>query len=262
MKKLLALLAALVMLAGLTTAYADVAALHLQIEFDQNIIMARYDADVYINGTHVATIEHGGTLDASFSLPAGRCEITFRSTKDPDVFGSTIIDVQGNCTYACEIHANLADIELRNVRTDAKRFVRSLGVGEPAVVGGLQVQVNGCRIATGAGSCVPAEGNVYLIVEVEFLNLSNMDLPVSAPLYFEGCVDDYEIDMAYSAMFDQSSITGLVDDLNYSSEILRPGKRMKSELIFEVPQNWQTLELYYLSTVLGGDEVVFIIGRP
>lgn len=262
MKKLLTLLTALMLLLGLTAAHAeDACQLHLQIEFDQNIIMARYDADVYLNGTKVATIEHGGELDAVFTIPQGRVEITFRSVKNPAVYGTTLLEVGGSCTYACEIHANLADIELRDVTTDAVPYLRRVGMGVPVTVGDLQVQVNGYRTVTSVGSNRPGAGNVYLICEVECLNLSKGDLAFSAPLFFEGCVDDYEIDLAYSAMFDQYSVTGLVDDLNQSSEVLRPGKRVKAELIFEVPGDWQTLELYYLKTVLGGDEVVFVIDR-
>lgn len=43
--------------------------------------------------------------------------------------------------------------------------------------------------------------------------------------------------------------------------MLRPGKRVKAELIFEAPGDWQTLELYCFKAVLGGDEVVFVIDR-
>lgn len=262
MKKLLTLLTALTLLLGMTAAHAEAACqLHLQIEFDQNILMARYDADVYLNGTKVAAIEHGGELDAAFTVPRGRLEITFRSAEDPEVYGTTVLEVGSSCTYACEIHANLADIEFRDVTTDAVPYLRRVGMGVPVTVGDLQVQVNGYRTAASLGSNTPAAGNVYLICEVECLNLSQGELAFSAPLFFEGCVDDYEIDLAYSAMFDQNSVTGLVDDLNQSSEVLRPGKRVKADLIFEVPRDWQTLELYYLKTVLGGDEVVFVVDR-
>ena len=49
MKKLLFLLVTLTLFTGLSIACADTAQLHLDVEFDQNIIMARYDVDGLIN---------------------------------------------------------------------------------------------------------------------------------------------------------------------------------------------------------------------
>ena len=262
MKKFLALLAALVLLMTTTVAFAATTCqLHLKIKFDKNIVMARYDADVYLNDVKVATIQHGQRLDAVFTVSTGNCVITFRSTKDSEVYGSTTIGLTKDATYSCEIHANLADIEIRKVDTDAgDPIVPRIPYGTYANFDTVQIRVKDYRTVSSLKGVTPAPGYSILVCEVEFTNLSDTDVAVCPPLYFEGCVDDYETDLLYAAMIAQNDALTLFESFTEATEIVRPGKRVVSNLIFQVPSNWRLMELYFKGDFVT-DTMVFIVPR-
>jgi len=60
-------------------------------------------------------------------------------------------------------------------------------------------------------------------------------------------------------MFDQSDPVAMLQSLNDVGEIVRPGKRVIAELIYEVPEDWQVLELFYQPYIFGRDALNFIV---
>lgn len=263
MRRMLSLVAAIVLLFSMASAQAEASGLqlHLKIDFDKNIVMARYDADVRINGVKVATIRHGGKLDATFPVPAGLCELTFSKTEDTTIFGSILLNITENTEFACEIHANLKDIELRDVATNAELAHVRLGLGEPGVLSGLQVQVNKYTVASSLGSATAARGHVFLICEVEFHNQSTIEASVNAPLQFDACCDDYELDIKYSAMINMDSMSSLLESFGHVNEVIRPGKKLVIDVVFEVPADWQQLEIYFKRSPIALDELTFLVER-
>lgn len=260
MKKLLALLAVLLMTLSTVAAHAAVNhELHLNIDYDANILMARYDVDVYINDVKLTRIEHGKTLDTTLLVSSGNCTITFRSAKNQDVSLSTTICVTKDTSYACTLHANLSSLELRNVETDADEPDIRVPYGTAGQIYDMEVLVKGYRTVSSLNDVVPDPGNTILICQVEFRNLSDTDIVVSAPLFFEACVDDYETDLLYKAMIDQNDPIAMLQSFNDIGEIVRPGKRVIAELIYEVPEDWQVLELFYQPYIFGRDALNLIV---
>lgn len=262
MKKLLPLLAVLLLMMSVTTAYAAANyKLHLDIDYDANVLMARYDVDVYINDVKLARIEHGKSLKTSVLVSSGNCVITFRSAKDEDVCRSTTISVSKETSYACTLHANLASLELRKVKTDADEPDIRVPYGTAGRIDDVEIRVKGYRTVHTLNGVRPASGNTILICQVEFNNLSDSDIVVSAPLFFEACVDDYETDLLYKAMFSLSKedLIGSLKSINDVGEIVRPGKRTVAELVYEVPKDWKVLELFYQPLMIGPDLLNFIV---
>jgi hypothetical protein len=270
MKKLLFLLVTLTLFTGLSIACADTAQLHLDVEFDQNIIMARYDVDVLINGKTVAFIKHGQYLDSTFSVPHGMCTITFQKAGDADVSGTAIISITKDTDVTCEIHANLGSVKFRSLETDIDVSDYQLNEGDSITINGIAISITGHRIVTSYNNYAPAAGNVYVICQAEFAN-NNVKSANTASMMsafsFDACYDDIETDCLWSAMYDLSGefTTGkafsILERLTQDIESIRPGKKAVIELVFEVPEDWKVLELYYINDAIAAGEVSFVLNN-
>lgn len=272
MKKLFALLAALLLAftAVPSLAAAETHRLHLDVTFDQNILMARYDVDLLINGEVVARLAHGQPLDITLPVRAGLCTVTFQKAEHPDVFVSTIVGVAGNTEVTCEIHANRKDLEFRSLHTNSAPSAYRLNEGDSLEIDGVAISVAGHRIQHSYGSSFPAEGKVYVVCQAEFTNNTPDDITVVAllsTLAFDACCDDVETDAIWTAMYGLSgdvTMAGLIstmERLTQNTEVIRPGKKNVIELVFEVPENWRVLEVYYAHDAIADGEVFFVVNN-
>ncbi|MBQ2953807.1 MAG: hypothetical protein IJE07_09680 [Clostridia bacterium] len=270
MKRLLALLTVILLAISLGTATAEgqLHQLHLDVEYDQNIVMARYDVDVLINGEKVAFIDHGKDLDATFCVPEGLCSITFRKVGDEDVYVTTMIGVNRDTDVTCEIHANLKDLEFRSLETNCTSDAYSFEEGEVLDFSGIGMTVASHQVVSSYGPRTAASGKVFVVCQVDFINNTAQDASIMAlvsTMAFDGCCDDYEIDCLWSAMYGvgeeitMGTLISLLEGLTRNSEVIRPGKRAIIELVYEVPSDWKVLEVYYAHDDIATGEVEFII---
>ena len=270
MKKLVILATALFLLLILPAAHAEEAQhpLHLMVEFDANIIMARYDIDLLINGAKVASIDHGDSLDAIFSVPEGMCTLTFQKSGSPDVRISTIIGVNTATTVDCEVHANLSSLKFRHITTNCTPNSYLLPEGGVLDLNGTHISVRSHRTVSEYRGQTPAEGKVYVICEVDFANRTSKDVSVVAILTtwsFDACCDDYELDALWTAMYgiggdiSFDNIVSALRNITQSSEVIHPGKIATIELLYEVPEDWKELEVYYGHKAIHGGEVAFVL---
>ena len=272
MQKLFALLTALLLILAAIPGLAEdgMHQLHLDVEFDRNIIMARYDVDVLVNGEAVAFIEHGQFLDTTVSVPEGMCTITFQKAGKPGVSVSTIIGVNRDTEVTCEIHANLKDLEFRSFQTNCTPDAYCLDKGETVDLDGIVLSVTSHRIADSYNGAFPAPGKVYVICQAEFRNNTSEDSTIVAVLSamsFDVCCDDAETDAIWSAMYGLNgeisvgSLFSVLERLTQNSEVIRPGKKAIIELVFEVPEDWKVLEVYYAHKLIAAGEVIFIVNN-
>ena len=260
MKKLLSLAAALVFMLVMTAGYAQqTRQLHLRIDFDANIVMARYDVEVLLNGEKVAIIEHGEKLDAVFPVQEGLCWITFQKVGVPEIFGTTAISIVKDADFECEIHANLEDIELRDIVTNAEEADLRLLMGETAPIDGLHVTLTEYRTETSIGTSRAAKGKIFVVCTMEFHNQTGEDVTVSSPFCFDGACDNYELDCKYSTMINQESVLTLIESIGSNIEVIRPGNRLVVEAVFEVPLDWHELEVFYRRSLLSAEELTFVV---
>lgn len=274
MKKIILLAAALLLLLMLPAAHAeeDQHQLHMIVEFDHNIIMLRYDVEMYLNGQLAAIIDHGDTLDKVFTVPEGLCEIRFCRVGKASVSNTVYVGVNKDTVVDMEIHANMRNIKFRHVTTTADPSAYVFGLGEEANFGGYCVSVTGCRTADSYGALTPRDGKVFLICQMDVTNRTQSDIVVTAvlsTLNLDACCDDYELDCVWSAMyglggeFNATNIFQILQSMTRGTEVIRPGKRLAIELVYEVDPDWQVLELFYGNKQLAIDshEVVFVAPR-
>lgn len=94
----------------------------------------------------------------------------------------------------------------------------------------------------------PAEGNIFYQVALTIENKGEKDKAISSLLDFDAYVDGYSVD---------DSIKGQVadDSLKTMNGTIAAGKKLKGQLVYEIPADWEELEIDIdLSTLAQNDK--------
>lgn len=126
-------------------------------------------------------------------------------------------------------------------------------VGDSAVMDGVTVTLKSITENTGANYSTPTEGNVFLICEFEIQNGSDQGINVSSMLSFEAYVDDYSVDMSLLATSAAS-----VKQLDGSVAV---GKKISGAVGYEVPSDWQNMEIRYVPNPFLDDAIIFTYSK-
>ncbi|WP_066638551.1 DUF4352 domain-containing protein [Desulfolucanica intricata] len=122
-------------------------------------------------------------------------------------------------------------------------------VGESVKMGDLQFTVNSVRNSNGNNFIKPKEGNVYLLADCTIDNLSQEATSISSILMFK--VVDNE---GYNY-----NVTIGPDTRGTLDGELAPGRKMRGELVFEVPVQAQSLELIFEPNLFGFGQAIYKI---
>lgn len=104
---------------------------------------------------------------------------------------------------------------------------------------------------TGSTYNKPENGKVFVLCEFEIVNNSKEELAVSSLLSFKAYYDDYSCDLSFGALMEK----GNKDQLDGS---IAAGKKMKGVVGYEVPANWQELEIQYTPDLFSNDKITFV----
>ena len=128
-------------------------------------------------------------------------------------------------------------------------------IGETAEMNDVQVTCNGYFESNGNGSyATPKDGNVFLYAEIDIANNSNNDIAISSLLSFECYADDYIMDYSFDALMN--------DDMYRQMDgTIEAGKKMKGLVGYEVPADWNTIEIHFKDNVWKNNKFKFIINR-
>lgn len=99
----------------------------------------------------------------------------------------------------------------------------------------------------------PTSGNVFVLVEFEIENDSNSDLAVSSVMSFDAYVDGYSTSLSLGALVENndSQLDGTV----------AAGKRMRGWIGYEVPSNWNSLEIHFTENVWSNNKFKFVLNN-
>lgn len=87
---------------------------------------------------------------------------------------------------------------------------------------------------TGNEFLQPSDGKMYYGIELEFENTGSSDETVSSIASFNAYADDYQVDQSY---VNEDTLDGTIS----------PGKKLKGHIVFEVPQDFKTLQVDFTS---------------
>ena len=124
-------------------------------------------------------------------------------------------------------------------------------VGDTVKLNNVEVTFVGITKSSGTDYFKPAEGKTFVLCEFELSNTSDKDLVVSSIMNFEAYYDDYACDLSISALADKG-------DTEQLDGTVAAGKKMKGVIGYEIPNDWQELEIHYTPDILNNDKIVFV----
>lgn len=125
--------------------------------------------------------------------------------------------------------------------------------GEIAELNGVQVTLTDYKESTGSEYNKPTDGNIFLLVEFEISNNTEKELAISSALSFEAYADDYALNYSFSALMEKEG--------NQLDGTIAAGKKMKGWIGWEVPADYQNVEIHFTDNVWSSDKFVFVIEK-
>lgn len=125
--------------------------------------------------------------------------------------------------------------------------------GDIAELNGVKVTLTDYKESNGGDWNKPSEGNIFLVAEFEIENNSKEELAISSILSFEAYADDYKLNYSLGAMMEK--------DGNQLDGTVSVGKKMKGWIGWEVPEDYNNVEVHFTDNVWGNNKFIFIIER-
>lgn len=126
---------------------------------------------------------------------------------------------------------------------------KTIGIGTPVEVeNGVNLTVLSAGPYTSTNQYEkPEDGKIYYKIDMEFENTSSTDTTISSIMSFNAYCDDYAIDQTY-----------LLDQTDTADATLAPGKKMQGSIVYEVPTDFSTLEVDYISNYWTNEKFTMI----
>ncbi len=137
---------------------------------------------------------------------------------------------------------------------DSQNDRNAFTVGEIAELRDVQVSLVSVTESTGSSFNQPSDGNVFVLCEFEITNHSKEEIAVSSLLSFNAYCDDYTCSFSLSALLEKG-------DKNQLDGTVAAGKKMKGVIGYEVPADWNELELHFTPDFWSGKDIIFIAGN-
>lgn len=89
------------------------------ISYEENLLMAKYDIDVYVDGEYCTTLINGQRSSGSFEIKNGTHEFKFAQSGKQANSTVKTYTITGDTSFKCSIKSHTSSIELRNINTNA-----------------------------------------------------------------------------------------------------------------------------------------------
>ncbi len=86
---------------------------YLDFDFEQNLFMATYDIEIYLDEKNVGVIEHGKAFTKQIEAEAGQHTFVFYKETDNSVSATKKFEVKEDCTVRCTLHSNTGSIDVK-----------------------------------------------------------------------------------------------------------------------------------------------------
>lgn len=127
----------------------------------------------------------------------------------------------------------------------------TFGVGETAEANDITVTMVNVTESTGSAYNKPTEGNVFVLCEFEIENNSKQEITVSSMMSFEAYCDDYTCNYSLSAIMEKGN-------KNQLDGTVAAGKKFNGVIGYEVPEDWEELEIYFTPDFWSGEDIIFL----
>ena len=86
--------------------------LMVKVNYESNVVMAKYSILVFLDGEEIATVKNGTEYFGSFDVKSGKHELTFEKNGDSEISNTYSFKAEGNCTVYCSLKSHLDSIEI------------------------------------------------------------------------------------------------------------------------------------------------------
>lgn len=124
-------------------------------------------------------------------------------------------------------------------------------LGETAELKGVNVTLVSVTQSEGSTYNMPTEGNVFVLCEFEIANDSDREITVSSMISFDAYCDDYACNFSLSALLEK-------ENKNQLDGTVAAGKKLNGVIGYEVPADWQELEVTFTPDFWSGRDITFI----
>lgn len=124
--------------------------------------------------------------------------------------------------------------------------------GEIAELNDVRVTMTDFKESPGSEYNKPSDGNLFLMAEFKIENNSESEIAVSSLISFEAYADDYALEFSAATLFEgEKQIDGTI----------AAGKKMKGWIGWEVPEDYQNVEIHFTDNVWSSSKFVFMIEK-
>ena len=123
-------------------------------------------------------------------------------------------------------------------------------VGEKAELKDVVVTLMNVEESIGSRFNQPTDGNVFVLCEFEIENNSSSEIAVSSMASFAAYCDDYALNYSLPALMEKG------DKPQLDGQVAA-GKKMNGVIGYEVPADWNELEIRFTPDFWSGKEIVF-----
>ena len=141
-----------------------------------------------------------------------------------------------------------------NNKEEVKEEKNAFYVGETAELKGVSITLVNVAESTGSQFNTPTDGNVFVLCEFEIANNSNKEINVSSMMSFEAYCDDYACTFSLSALMEKGN-------KNQLDGTVAAGKKFNGVIGYEVPADWQELEVRFTPDFWSGKDIVFVANK-
>lgn len=130
-------------------------------------------------------------------------------------------------------------------------------VGETADYNNVQIQLLNYEESSGNDWGAPAEGNVFVFVNLEVVNNTDSEISVSSMASFDNYCGDYKLD------YSSNAFTALATDSEKQQMdgSIASGMRLNGYLCLEVPADWSSIEIHYSESIWSDSNIKFLITK-
>ena len=130
-------------------------------------------------------------------------------------------------------------------------------IGDTAVYENTKMTVLGYEESVGDEWSAPAEGNIFVFVNMELVNNSEEEITVNSMASFESYCDDTKLNYSANAF----TAIGSDTERNKMDGTLAKGESLDGWLCLEVPADWTSIEIHYFIKVWSDHTVKFQITK-
>lgn len=124
-------------------------------------------------------------------------------------------------------------------------------LGETAELNNVQVTLASVTESDGSAYNKPSDGNVFVLCEFEIANNSDKEINISSMMSFNAYCDDYACTYSLTALLEKGN-------KNQLDGTIAAGKKFNGVIGYEVPTDWNELEVHFTPDFWSGKDITFI----